>query len=177
MENVAASGPRSERASRRRTLVRLVALIAGVLLTIALVLGWVAHRQGVGLFRRPFDPERWAAPELDRRERERRRWAMSANLVKHHLRAGMTRAEVVALIGPPDTDPPLAPRREGDELYMLGPTPGETFRFAFWALTSDDEDELGPDGASDDSPILPWRALVVGFDAQDRLERFEIEER
>ena len=176
MQDAASIGPGSERASRRRTLTRLAATIAAIVLPIALALGWFAHREGVGIFRRPFDPERWAAPELSTRERERRRWAMSANLVKRHLALGMTRAQVEALIGPPDPDPPLAPLQEGDRLYMLGPTPWETLRFTVWMLT-DDDDELSQSGVGEASSILTWRALVVGFDAQDRLARFEITER
>ena len=84
--------------------------------------------------------------------------------------------EVEALIGPPDPDPPLAPLQEGDRLYMLGPTPWETLRFTVWMLT-DDDDELSQSGVGEASSILTWRALVVGFDAQDRLARFEITER
>ena len=173
MEGAASIEPRSERASRRRTLLRLVATIAAILLTIGLVLGLFARREGIGLFRRPFDPERWEARGLSEGDRKRRRWAMSANLVKRHLELGMTRAEVEALIGPPDADPPLAAHQDGDLFYMLGSTPWETYRFMAWALTTDDELNQIDEASS----ILPWRALVVGYDAQDRLDRFEITER
>lgn len=132
---------------------------------------------GVGLLHRPFGREAWAAEDLEQRPRERRRERMVRNLVKRHLALGMPRTEVEALLGPPDPDPTLAARAPGDWIYELGPTVGEMLEFVWWGLT---EESGQPEDAATDfeevTSILKVRALMIGFDAEGRVNRIEIVE-
>ena len=132
---------------------------------------------GVGLIHRPFEREAWAAEDLEQRPRERRRERMVRNLVKRHLELEMPRAEVEALLGPPDPDPSLAVRAPGDWIYELGPTVGELLEFVWWGLT---EESGKPEDVAEDfeevTSILRVRALMVGFDPEGRVNRIEIVE-
>lgn len=162
--------PRVRGPSRARVVLigsLLVALLLGSAYAVASTVF------GVGLFGRPFDHGRWTAADDGRRETRRGR--MVRNLVKRHLATGMTRAEVEALLGPPDPDPALAPRAPGDWIYELGATPWESLRLLWWTLT-DRSDPESPEAFEEVSEILTLRALMIGFDADGRVDRFEIVE-
>ena len=165
----------SSRAGRRR-LLRFAAWGVAIALLVGLLLRLVSAHYGVGVFARPFDRERWLEAESDRSNQKRTRAVMAANLVQCHLEVGMARAEVLELLGPPDADPPIAPREPGDEIYMLGPTPMQKARFLWWGLTSSSDPD-SPDDFSEAAELVPFRALVIAFDDAGLLRRFEIEER
>ena len=157
---------------RRRLLITalLVAAVgAGLLLGIYAVASSV---WGVGPIARPFDREAWTAPDGHPGDRLDRRARMVSNLVKRHLRPGMTRTEVEALLGPPDEDALLAPSEEGEWIYMLGSTLLGKLRIIAWAVQDSEVDS--PDGFGGASEAFEIRALRLGFDAQERLDRIEI---
>lgn len=162
------------RPRRRAGPLAWLAALGALLVVLGMAGRLVSRAYGVGVFRRPFDAERWQAPESRRGEQRARRWAMSLSLVKRHLRTGMTRAEVEAMLGPPDADPVLAAPQKGDWLYMLGATPWEKVRMIGWSLTGSGDDVADFEEVSS---ILTFRALVVGFGAGGRVNRFEIIER
>jgi hypothetical protein len=158
----------------RRRMLRATLLLAtlGVAL-VAAVYGVLRGVWGVGPIARPFDREAWTAPDRQPGDRLDRRARMVSNLVKRRLQVGMTRAEVEALLGPPDPDPLLAPSEEGEWIYLLGSTFLGKLRIVAWAF--DDTDVDSPDAFEGASEAFEIRALRLGFDADERLERIEID--
>jgi len=156
---------------------RLRIFFAGLLLLTLLVGSAYAFLErvfGVGLLHRPFEREAWAAEGLEDGDRRRVRERMVRNLVKRHLELGMPRAEVEELLGAPDPDPALAPREEGDWIYALGATIFERIHFTWWTLTDEPDEDLSD--FEEVTNILRFRALMVGFDQDGRVDRIEIVE-
>lgn len=80
----------------RRTLLLYAALLLAPMMSIAGCLIWLDRSDPFN--QRPFDAQVWRSAPYDRNSP---RGKMTRDLIRHHLRSGMSRAEVVRLLGEP----------------------------------------------------------------------------
>jgi len=104
--------------TKRKKILVLILASAGLLLVLVLVApaifnAWILH---VPFRPMPFDSEVWRATPSEF-SLESKRLRMVDELLSVHLSVGMSRAEVVGLIGEPDTTPYFA---DFDMVYHLG---------------------------------------------------------
>src|SRR5690554_6929834 len=97
-----------------RKRIAILTAVAALLFMAAVAAYFVtSHSDATSL---PFSTERWIAPDTD----SQRKQMLESLLSEHHL-VGMTKEEVVALLGPPDRENRFG---HGDLNYVLGPEEG-----------------------------------------------------
>lgn len=106
----------------RRKLVR--GILASTVAWLCVALAFTAWRSwSARVQARPFEREQWRSQSARRIDEHGRtlRQEMSDDLLDRHLRAGMTVAEVLALVGPPDIQPSDEGRQAMDDwVWRMG---------------------------------------------------------
>jgi hypothetical protein len=134
--------------SARRTIVTLLVVGGGVLLTPYLMLFGTIGWQGLEerMARRPFEPAAWRAATAYPVDAEPLRLRMVDDLLERRLLDGRTRAEVVALLGAP---PATGYFRDYDLVYLLGPERSFLSIDSEWLGV-----RFGPDGRVAEAALL-----------------------
>ncbi len=117
----------------------LIGIASTVIATCLALAGWVFFGENVReyLARQPFDPVAWQQALHNQTDPVRIR--MVDDLLRRHQFRGMTRVEVVALIGEPDDTPYF---KDWDMVYWLGPERGFMGIDSEWLVFRLDDDKV-----------------------------------